>query len=619
MRGLCWILGHIGILVLPKRRRQIISNLSHVFPKKGYRWCKHIAAENFSRLIELGALSLASGFLPPRKIRKSFSLSHDAKLAVKYIIQQKKGAIILIPHCTCMEAMTFFPLYTQENLPEIGVIYRPFKNASIEKFVRKTRERFGLKLLSRHTGVRTAFDILKQKGIVALLFDQNAGESGALTTCFQRITSTTELPCELQEKTGADVYFLYPKRIGFWRAKIFLKKLHFSSDDRRTIVFNANRYLEQILSSNDDTCADWLWAHNRWKLGLRTNLFQKWPPARKNWIESSLAYYQCTSFPRTWRVFLRLPNHLGDLVMTIPLLRMLRKSRPDAELSVLCQPHYIPFLRALHLVDHVFPLPQKNKKYFWRLLPYRQMLPDLYVTFINSLRGDMEAAIIGAPIRCGLNKKNSLFKPLFLTHAYKPPKNLDISSTHQTFLHQKMLEYLGITGTLDLQPFRFCTTPSSFYDKSIGIVCSSANEPNKRWPIDLWKILIERLFDAYKNLHINLYGTRDDIPLTEELAMFFNRGAVSNLAGQTTVLELAQNMQKENVIISIDTGGMHLASMFGCPLVCIFGITNPLVTGPVFNGPKTIVMPQSSPAKGGFPTEDVEVNDVFRAVQTFLK
>jgi heptosyltransferase-2 len=132
-------------------------------------------------------------------------------------------------------------------------------------------------------------------------------------------------------------------------------------------------------------------------------------------------------------------------------------------------------------------------------------------------------------------------------------------------------------------------------------------------------MLIEGIFEKYQGAHINLYGSAADATFTDEIAMFFNRSTISNLTGRTTILELVAHMQGDDLIISIDSGGMHLANMFGCPLICIYGITNPIATGPIFDAHKMIVMPDSCPARGGFPTEDVDSKDVLKAVKLMLR
>jgi heptosyltransferase-2 len=67
-------------------------------------------------------------------------------------------------------------------------------------------------------------------------------------------------------------------------------------------------------------------------------------------------------------------------------------------------------------------------------------------------------------------------------------------------------------------------------------------------------------------------------------------------------------------IVAIDTGGMHRANMLGCPLVCMYGAINPLVTGPIYESNKIIAMLDICPENDDFNAEDGRVDSVFKAV-----
>lgn len=608
------------MVVQPSRKRMVLSNLKHAFPNKSDDWYKNICQENFSRLIELGLLSITCGYLPKSRLREDFIISGSNRSVIKQIISGEKGGIILLPHVTLMEAMTFLQdLLPEMDLPDIGVIYRPFSNKSLEEFIRQVREEDGMRLLSRKRGFFDAMRILRAGGIVAMLFDQNAGDGGYLMNFFGRMVSSTDLPALLYEKFHVPVYFLYPRRIGFWKASISVQKLNFDANDPKTILFAANKHLEDILKSSDDSCADWLWAHDRWKIA--NGDIRKRSRKDRDWMRESLSYSGFKERPKKLGITVRMPNWLGDVVMAIPALRMLRSSRNDIELTLLCPAQFASFLASLEIADNIQTLPQKGILYFYDVWKMRNSFPDIYVSFVNSLRGSIEAVLIGAGRRIGIDTKNRVYRKFFFNQLFRPESTVDISSIHQARLWEKMLTEYGFGGKENLSPFHFCTSCEiSVRPKySIGIICGSANEPRKRWPSESWKILIERIFEQYGGAHVNLYGSPSDTPFVDEVGLFFNRTTVSNLSGQTTLLELVAKMQKDDVIIAIDTGGMHVANMFGRPLVCIYGITNPLSTGPIFEAEKVIVMPESCPAKGGFATEDVEVDAVFKAIQIFLE
>ena len=134
-----------------------------------------------------------------------------------------------------------------------------------DAYVKRTRERFGMRLLSRAGGLRRRrSEILRGNGCVGVLFDQNAGDQGALTTLFGRVCSTTELPGLLAAKFGAEVRTFYPRRTGFWRVAFRIRP------DRPRRHGRGRHPRPQPLAgdrprSDESLCASWLWAHDRWR------------------------------------------------------------------------------------------------------------------------------------------------------------------------------------------------------------------------------------------------------------------------------------------------------------------------------------------------------------------
>ncbi len=104
------------------------------------------------------------------------------------------------------EAEALLSLFAEGPLPEFGSIYRTINNSAIDAWVKKSRERFGIKLLSRTKGFQKALYILRRHGIIGIFFDQNAGLQGALALLFDHVCSTTELPGIFTTKCGAELW-----------------------------------------------------------------------------------------------------------------------------------------------------------------------------------------------------------------------------------------------------------------------------------------------------------------------------------------------------------------------------------------------------------------------------
>jgi ADP-heptose:LPS heptosyltransferase len=508
------------------------------------------------------------------------------------------------------------PAIVGVKCPRIGVIYRPFNSKPLEKFIKKSRERFGIKLLSRKSGIIEAMRLLREKGVVALLFDQNAGCSGYTTTFFDRCAQATELPGILAAKYDVPVYCLYPDRIDTWKAELKIKKLCQSCKAPVELIVAANGWLRDKLCASESACADWLWAHDRWKITFNNPRILSLGKSR-NWLHETKQLLEYKTFPKKFRVFVRMPNWLGDVVMAIPVLRALKTSRPDVELTLLCQPQFIELLSKLNLAERFIELPEKNSGYFFKFFKYRKLYPDVHIVLTNSLRSDAEAYIINATVRLGMDNGS---QRTLLTDVFNFGPNFDRSSVHQTRILSTFLRTYGLKSNINFTPYRMCmeVSPECFSRHSIGVICGSSNNPSKRWPITHWRVLIERLLSYYPGIQVKLYGTALDSKLADKIVLGLGRYNVKQLCGTTTLTELGESMQADDLVVSGDTGGMHIANMFGRPVVCIYGPTNSVHTGPIFNAKRTIIYPEGCSFKGGFPIKDVSVDQVFTAIASIM-
>lgn len=593
------ILGRALYILFISRRRMMISNLHHAFPHKPIKWHKKTALTSIQRTIETGIFVLISQYLSKEEINKRFSVS----LELINLIQEHKAnpfpILALVPHLNLMEAITLMPACNNGiKIPETGVIYRPFFNPSIEKWVKATRERFGIKLLSRKKGFVDSLGILKRNGTVAILFDQNAGHKGTLSLFFNRIASTTDLPHILATKFNPKTIALYTKRTGFMRAQICMEEIP------SPITQGMNDWLQGIMTQNENICADWLWLHKRWRT-------QDEPHLRLQIVEKRSSLPDI--LPRSTRFFIRMPNWLGDVVMTLPLIRAIRASRQDASITLIASPSFIPLLQKLNLAEDFIALPPKGLSYFKYFFQYRSRFPDTAIQFTNSTRSDIESFIIGAPQRFGIQRPGK--KRQLLTHSWKIPSTINESEVHQTHLWETYLKHFGLNAEIDYSPFSNIFPTPKTNIQSIGLICGTENSPEKRWPVESWRELISSLIKEFPDIQITLYGTPRDKVITQAVAKEL---PVKDRAGATTLLDFAQALTHSTLIICNDTGGMHLANALGTPTISIFGPTNPIRTGPIFNSYKKIIQPANCPSTGGSAISNIKPTDVFEVARKFI-
>lgn len=318
------------------------------------------------------------------------------------------------------------------------------------------------------------------------------------------------------------------------------------------------------------------------------------------------------------RIWLRMPNWLGDVVMALPLVRALRTARPEAEITLLAQRGFVPLLERLAVGDRVLTIPPRGKGYWSFFRRFKKQQPGEYILFTNSLRGDLEAWLAGGRQRYGILRKGK-WRPL-VSRGWRLPEGLDERAVHQTRLWERWWREAGLLpeGELDLRPFVWAKEISEAEEISgpmIGMICGSENSPEKRWPVTHWQKLIELMGGSGK---IRLFGTAKDRAITDAIVDGLStqrKSQVENWAGRTDLLELCEALAECACVVCNDTGGLHLANMLGVPVAGIFGPTNPVRTGPIFAAPTQVLQPTGCPKTGGGNIEKVAPETVEAALR----
>ena len=126
----------------------------------------------------------------------------------------------------------------------------------------------------------------------------------------------------------------------------------------------------------------------------------------------------------------------------------------------------------------------------------------------------------------------------------------------------------------------------------IGFIPGAARGPSKQWPLTHFEQLGRMLTHTY-NAGIILFGGHTDTVMCEKAAISIGPDTL-NLAGRTTLLEWAALLQLCDLVITNDSGGMHIAAAVDTPVIALFGITDPEKTGPLG---RHIHILQKSPSK----------------------
>ena len=575
LEAIIQVLARIYFLIPQKRKRLLLSNLTHAFPQWSEHKIKDTAKKSLNYLFEMGFFSLIYPHLSCQQRRSTLMYSKKEEEEISDLSMSGKPTLILLPHLSLFETIATSPAFRPSGSKNLGAIYRPNSNPSIDKWINKSRIDLGLKTFSRKKGLIQAKKHLRDGNWLILLFDQNAGLGGDLSLFLNRICSVSPLPDIVLKGIPANVVLATPFRSSFFRAEL---KLHNLGGVRSTSISKVvHQKLETIIKDDPDGLPEWLWSHGKWK--TQDNPHQIFHLHSKR---SSLASED--QIPRKTKIWIRMPNWLGDIVMALPLIRAVERGRPDAEITLLCQPHYQSLLEYLKIGQRVIALPPKGIGYFFFFWKLRRQYPDVHFLFTNSLRGDLEAYLCGAPLRLGGSTKK---KRKLLSHQALISKEFD--KKHQTELWEEYLKFFGLKESIDFTPFNISSSKPNISHKVICLAPGSSNTPEKRWPIANWVQLLTSLIEKLPDYEFRLIGTSNDAEICSAILNRADSPNVYDYSGRTNLIELCDIFQNSSVLLCNDSGAMHLGNSLAIPIVAIFGPTDATITGPVFISPKVLL------------------------------
>jgi len=276
-------------------------------------------------------------------------------------------------------------------------------------------------MLSRREGLLKSGHFLKQGNWVGVLFDQNAGNVGTLTTYFDRVVSSTELPGLLSKKYDSRLAMVYFERTGIWRGKVRIEVLP-EIEDVKTKTAYIQYHLEKHLKEHKEERVNWFWAHNRWKAQRELEtLFRL--EHKKMALDESLAIRDQKELPRNLRLFIRFGNDLTQAMEFLPLISQMRKSRPDLQVTVVAPSKIVAIYKEQKSeADAYLIVPQKTSEYktFLKELPDRYA--DIFLTVETSEKAVHEAVVSKARQRMGMMYSEK--RPKGLKQAWICPEEL---------------------------------------------------------------------------------------------------------------------------------------------------------------------------------------------------
>ncbi len=300
---------------------------------------------------------------------------------------------------------------------------------------------------------------------------------------------------------------------------------------------------------------------------------------------------------------------IGDLVLSLTVVRALKRTYPDAEIDLLATPSsakvalHDPHLSEIITYDpNIWRRPKallqlKNWHDASALLHHLHARHyDLAVSVYGQWAGVL-AVLSGAKRRVGFGRESY---PGFMTDSVPGRHWSQLDNKHEVDYCLELAQAAGVTiipndriphlnvDAQYAQEIELLLRNEGFQQDKPLIVChvSSNNGQSKRWPLPYWATLLDRLIRE-EGAQIALTGAPADLPIIENITSRMQEHPI-NLAGKTSLPQLAALLKRAHLLISGDSGPIHMATALGVPIIGIYGPTNPSLSGPV--GPDATVL-----------------------------
>jgi heptosyltransferase II len=586
-------IGTLGYYVSGKYRRLALNNLRIAFGReKDLAWRKATARRHFASLFS----NILCGFKLPMMDQKEV----EARVTVEGMehthaaMSKKRPILYLVCHLSCWEILTQVPsLFVFDRKP--ATVYQPLRNPFLNALIMRRRRKLGYTLFDRQDGFAGPMQHMKEGGCLGVLVDQHAGDHGIWCPFFDRLASTTPIAALMAFRAHGLLMpmGIYDDGPGRWKmvcsAPVDTEEIKESVDGLTTWM---NRSVEMMVRRQPE---NWFWVHNRWKTPKPRFLLDTY----KRGISYAADYDHSQLQP--FELLVRSPNWLGDACMAFPAVRAMKAGRPDLKLTIFGPEKLRDLWEAQPEVSRYIGKTDKEGLFaVARKIKASGVFFDAGVLLTNSTRSTLEFWLAGIPRLVGF--KGSL-RSKMLHQIVKEPK-AQKEPMHHTLRYLHIAQSIGAKlkpaqGKSLKEPVVTAETKSA--TRRVGICAGAEYGQAKRWPLERFAEVIRQVGAAHPEIEWVFFGAPAEAEMGTQLSGMVGEIKHTNLVGKTKLAELIIKLRTCELLVTNDTGTMHLACAENVPTVSIFGSTCPIATGPL--GDQHIVIQHPVPCSPCFERE----------------
>ncbi|MBE9585226.1 lipopolysaccharide heptosyltransferase II [Mucilaginibacter sp. JRF] len=275
------------------------------------------------------------------------------------------------------------------------------------------------------------------------------------------------------------------------------------------------------------------------------------------------------------KILIRLPNWLGDVVMSTSFVTAVKQLYPDAQIDVIIKQELKGIAALIPGISNIYPFSKQEFKglrgvyRFGKTLRNKQY--DIYFNLPPSLSSAMMAFGTRAKKRVGFGNEGGF---LLLTKACKRPNNV-----HRVREYIALLEQF--TGKpIPSEPVKL-VAHALVNDPKQLLVNINSEASSRRMPVDKGIALLNLLLSTFADVSIGMIGSPKDAEhVNTILTGVTDKDRIVNHTGQTNLSNLASLMAGKAALLTVDSGPAHLANSVGLPVVVLFGAGNEHNTEP---------------------------------------
>jgi lipopolysaccharide heptosyltransferase II len=288
------------------------------------------------------------------------------------------------------------------------------------------------------------------------------------------------------------------------------------------------------------------------------------------------------------KILILKPSSLGDVIQALPVLRLLKSHYRDAQIHWWLDSALVPLLEhdpdlagIVRFERKRWAAPKRWPEMLRSILWMREQHFDLVIDLQSLARSGAFAWLARGTFIVGLDDAREGACGYYDIAA--PRKSFH---THAVDWYLSVLPPLGVPVSNDFtwlpgQPVIAAAVRSRWKteNKRWILLHPGARWPNKQWPVEKFAGLVRLLSQEFPEAHFAILGIGGDKPNGDTICRAAPDRCL-NLCGQTSLPEMVEWIRLCHLMITNDSGPMHVAAALGKPLVALFGPTEPRRTGP---------------------------------------